>query len=266
MIAVFALLGLCFGSFINAFVWRLRHKRDWVRERSECVDCHHELAWYDLIPVVSWLWLRGRCRYCRRAISPQYPIVETLTAVSFVVSYLFWPYGLETIWQWSYFGMWLVALVLLIALAVYDIRWFELPDSLTWSLAALTLVMALLKMTVLQLHSAADIGLQLALGLLPIAGLYGMLYVVSRRRWVGFGDVKLGVGLGWLLGWKLAAETVFLANTLGLVAILPGLLMGKLSRTSHIPFGPFLIAAGFVAFLWGEGLLDWYMRVLLNYY
>ncbi len=88
--------GLVLGSFVNALVWRIREKRTWVNDRSECVHCHHKLAPLDLIPVVSWLFLRGVCRYCKKPISIQYPLVELATGALFVLSYLLWDYGFDS--------------------------------------------------------------------------------------------------------------------------------------------------------------------------
>ncbi|MFZ1812597.1 MAG: prepilin peptidase, partial [Candidatus Saccharimonadales bacterium] len=135
-VIVLGLLGLCFGSFVNALVWRIRKKRDIVRERSECTHCHHILAWYDLVPVVSYLLLRGRCRYCRKPIDDT-PLTELATALLFVISYLAWPYQLATVADWSLVVLWLVLLVGLVALADYDIRWYLLPDVIVFPLIVL---------------------------------------------------------------------------------------------------------------------------------
>ena len=263
IIIVLGLLGLCFGSFVNALVWRIRKKRDIVRERSECTHCHHILAWYDLIPVLSWVFLRGRCRYCRKPIDDT-PLVEIVVTVLFVVSYIVWPYQLSTVAEWLLFGSWLVALIALVALADYDIRWQLLPDVIVFPLMVLGSAIGWLRFGMIAQLSVGEAMIQILGGVAVIAGLYGVLYMVSSGRWVGFGDVKLNVFIGLILGWQGAIVAVFVANLLGTALVLPGLLSGRLSRTSRIPFGPFLIAGCIITMLWGQQLIDWYLRTVFS--
>jgi prepilin signal peptidase PulO-like enzyme (type II secretory pathway) len=260
---VLGVLGLCLGSFVNALVWRLKHNRNWVSERSECVECHHVLAPVDLIPVVSWLLLRGKCRYCKKPISPQYPIVESLTAVLFVISYLFWPLPLHEWFQIVHFGFWLVSIVFLVALFIYDLRWYLLPDKLTYPLIAIGLIDALVRLIWIEHATGLDVILSLVYGLLPLAGFYGLLFLISKGRWVGLGDVKLGVFMGLMLGWEGALVTLLLANVIGTIVILPGLLSKRLSRTSRVPFGPFMVIGFLIAGLFGGKLVDWYVMTYL---
>lgn len=262
MLVILLLLGLSMGSFVNALVWRLREGRNWWSERSECTACHHTLAWYDLIPVVSWVMLRRRCRYCHKPISAQYPLVESIVAVLFVLSYVIWPFALVTPYEWLYFGLFLAALVTMVALSVYDIRWYELPELLTASLAIVGLAMMAIRQCGLNSCTADSLGVDMALALLPIAGLYGVLHAVSRGRWVGLGDVKLGIGLGFILGWPAALVAVFLANAIGLLYVAPLMAMGKVTPKSHIPFGPFLIVAGYISFFVGQPVIEAYLRFI----
>lgn len=252
-------LGLVLGSFVNALVWRLKTKRNWVSERSQCVHCHHTLAPLDLIPVISWVLLRGKCRYCKKPISVQYPLVELATAALFVASYVWWPTPLTSGFQILDFSLWLLALVILMALFVYDLRWFILPDKLTYPLIAIGLIDGIIRIVWVN-PSAHPVGLlELAYGLLPIAGLYGFLFFVSKGQWVGLGDAKLGAFIGLVLGWQGALLVLILANFLGLLVILPGLLMQKITRSTRVPFGPFLIVAFIAAGLFGGWLIDWYI-------
>lgn len=260
---ILGLLGLCLGSFVNAFVWRLHEGRDVVRERSECTSCHHILAWYDLIPVISWLWLRGKCRYCRAKIAWQYPLVELATAVVFVVSYVQWPFGSDPA-SLVMLGLWLLMVVGLMTLIVYDARWYLLPDVVVLPLAAIGLVFGLIHYSALMQLGFAQVGLELLYGMLSVGGIYGLLYAVSRGRWVGFGDVKLGVVMGLVLGWQLGLLSIFIANLVGLIMIIPSLLTKRLSTRSHIPFGPFLIVGLIVALLWGEQLIRLYIRTFID--
>ena len=157
---VLFVLGLCLGSFINALVWRLhmqemgdrRLKLDKkvpnsklqtpnysvLKGRSMCPNCKHQLSAKDLIPVISWISLKGKCRYCKKPISWQYPLVELLTALLFILSWLFWPVELSASWQYLAFITWIIMLVGLVAMAVYDTKWMLLPDKILYPLVLVT--------------------------------------------------------------------------------------------------------------------------------
>lgn len=271
-IFVLVVLGLCFGSFINALVWRLheqqktksKKKRDALsiaHGRSMCPNCGHTLAAKDLLPVVSWLSLWGKCRYCQAPISRQYPIVELLTAALFVASYIYWPGDNPGITQSIQLGLWLVVLVGLIALAVYDLRWYLLPNRLVFPLQALALFFALSRF-VIGMDGYTIV--QLIGSLIISSGLFWTLYTVSKGELIGYGDVKLGVVLGLVLGRvDLAFLMLFCASLLGSLAALPLLLTGKAKRTTHIPFGPFLISGTIFVFLFGARLVEYYTSNLL---
>lgn len=261
-LAIFALLGLMFGSFVNALVWRLHNKRDFVKERSECTHCHHVLEWYDLIPVVSWALLGGKCRYCHKKIEDS-PFTELGVATAFAASYAWWPLGFSET-GWVLFGLWLVSLVFLSALFLYDLRWSLLPNVLTFPLIGCGVVWALVYYLGINYVDVVTIVTDLLLGLASVAGLYGFLHVVSKGEWVGLGDVKLGVFMGLILGWKQGLLAVMLANILAFCFIVPGLLSGKVTRKSRIPFGPFLIVATVIAFLFGEQLIGAYLSLMFS--
>ncbi len=261
-IIAIGILGLCFGSFVNALVWRIKHKRDFVRERSECTHCHHVLAWYDLLPIVSWMLLRGKCRYCHKAIEDS-PFIEVLVAGLFIISYITWPY-LWTGVSMVLFGLWLISLVLLTALAVYDARWYILPDKLVWPLVVLGIFIAGTRWIGVENLTIDKALLQIVGGITIISGLYYGLYVLSKGTWVGFGDIKLGLFIGLTLGWQQSLLALFLANFIGLIVVLPGMLSKKLTPKSKVPFGPFLIVACILAFLYSKPMIDWYIKTLLG--
>lgn len=253
------LLGAAMGSFVGALVWRLRTGRDFIRDRSQCEHCHRKLAPYDLVPIFSWLWLRGRCRYCKKPIGITPLLLEVALAALFAVSYVFWPQGFDDPLAVASFAVWLAYLVLLAALFVYDTKWLLLPDKLVFVLIGLALIDAVFRVSL-----SGDNYLQhIFLGVVPIAGLYGLLYFISKGKWVGFGDVKLGLFIGAVLGWQKALLVLILANVLGFLFVVPGLLAKKLNRTSKVPFGPFLIIAFVIAGLWGDALITWYLLNLV---
>jgi leader peptidase (prepilin peptidase)/N-methyltransferase len=279
MIAVVLIfLGLIFGSFVNAFVWRL-HEQEELRDRkkkptkaqldkfsilkgrSMCPDCRHELAAKDLVPVFSWLSLRGKCRYCGKPISWQYPAVEASTAALFAISYWYWPADFSGVGLFQ-FIIWLGFVVAFMALAVYDLRWYLLPNRVVYPL----IIVAALETVIIAIWGA-DIGLLLKplLGALVIAGTFWVLFQVSAGKWIGGGDVKLAVVLGLLAGTPLKALLVlFFSSVIGTICSIPILLKGKKGLKVQVPFGPFLLAATVVVVLFGTAIIDWYTDRLLG--
>lgn len=254
---------MAFGSFIDAVTWRIHTKRNFINDRSECEHCHHKLGPLDLIPIMSWLALRGKCRYCKHPISKMSPIIEATMAILFVVSYLVWPFGFET-WQgMALFGLWLAYLVMLGILLVYDLRWMLLPDVIVIPLIAVGLVDAGIRVSLATGAGISTYATHVVLGVFAMAGVYWALYTFSKGKWVGYGDVKLAVFMGAVLGWQKTLLVFMLANVLGLLVVLPGLLSRKLTPKSHVPFGPFMIAAFVIAGLFGDMLIDWYMRAFV---
>lgn len=290
VVLILLVLGLCMGSFINAFVWRHWRREFYVAPkaaktgkkaaakpkgsavepsardlsilhgRSMCTHCHHALAANDLVPVLSYVWLRGRCRYCGKRIEDT-PIAELLTPLLFVISYLFWPLAISGAGLVA-FVFWLVFLVGFVALVIYDLRWQLLPYSITVPLAALALVQVIVVAAVKEDWSAL-------LGPLWGAGIVGgsfyLLHAVSKGRWIGDGDIPLGVLLGLLAGGPgNAFLVIFGASLLGTLVAVPLMATGRADRTSHLPFGPFLIAAAVITVLWGAGIISWYTGSLLQ--
>ena len=269
------LLGVVLGSFAGAQVWRVRarqlrtdkqtghpyDKHEWrqlrvllqgtVRDdRSRCLQCGHVLAWYDLLPVVSWLSTGGRCRYCQQFIGWFELVMELVLGVGLALSYLVWPWALPA--SSLLFAVWVVVALVLMILAAYDAKWQLLPDPLNYGLMALGALFVLVRMTTL--HDVDLVSLTGAVALL--AGLYGGLYAISRGAWIGFGDVKLCVGLALLLGdWRLAFMTLFFSNMLGCIIVLPGLASGQLNTRSQVPFGPLLIIGCVISLLFGGHIL-----------
>lgn len=225
-----------------------------------CTHCGHKLAVIDLIPVVSWLSLGGKCRYCHKKIEDS-PLVELATAGLFVISYLFWPYAF-TDEGWFLFVIWLAILIVLITLFIYDLRYMLLPDKLTLTLFVLTLA----QLIGLLIFSGGDksIIVDALLGVLALGGFFYVLFQVSKGRWIGGGDVKLGAGLGVLAGdLPNALMVLFFASAIGTVVSAVLLITNKASKKSQVPFGPFLVSAAIVVRLFGQTFIDWYQTHFL---
>ncbi|HUS25756.1 MAG TPA: prepilin peptidase [Nevskiaceae bacterium] len=260
IVLLLIVLGLVFGSFVNAFVWRVHEGKDWVRGRSECPHCHHQLAGKDLVPFFSWLALGGKCRYCHHKIEDS-PLVELVTPLLFVISYAFWPEPLHGAGLFQ-FVLWLVFLVGFVALAVYDLRWFLLPDKVVYPLIALAAVQVL-GLWLFYNGRWQDV-LGAAAGAAIISGVFYVLFQISKGTWIGGGDVKLGVVLGLLAGGPLESLLLlFAASLTGTVLALPFLVQGKAHRATPLPFGPLLIFGLVVVRLFGADLIDWYTHLLV---
>lgn len=258
--AVLFVAGLCFGSFFNALAWRLHSGQDMLRDRSRCEYCNHLLAPKDLVPVASWLMLKGKCRYCKARLSWHHPSIELLVGLLFVLSFAAWPYSDATIPVMVLLGIWLLMVGFYVSLAIYDLRWMLLPDVITLPLIAVGVVGGLVRFVWIEDLGVMPALLEVLLGVLALSGTYWLLHRVSGGRWVGFGDVKLTASMGAMLGWRQAVVALMAANIVGVLVILPGLVTGKLKRTSRLPFGPFLIAGFVVAGLLGDDLID----ILMN--
>ncbi|MBA2278917.1 prepilin peptidase [Candidatus Saccharibacteria bacterium] len=269
---------------MNAFVWRLHEQGEGNRARgrgsskkgnkldpkrlsilkgrSMCPHCKHELAAKDLVPVLSWLSLKGKCRYCHKPISWQYPLVELITAGLFIVSYLFWPLSPVSSLQSSVnFIVWLVILVGFMALIVYDFKWMLLPNRIIYPLIAISI--ALVSFNVIFTGNLSLL-LQTGLSVLIAGGIFYAIFAVSDGKWIGGGDVKLGFLIGLLLMDPYQSFLVlFLSSIIGTIVVVPGMLLKKVTVRSRIPFGPFLIIAAIIVRLFGASIVTWYKSVLL---
>jgi len=262
-------LGLAAGSFINALVWRLHEQKKGkknlsiINGRSICPNCRHKLAWYDLLPLVSWLLLKGKCRYCKKPISSQYPLVELLTGLVFAGSYIFWLGTVNLDGQWLLLTAWLISSVGLIALAVYDLRWMLLPNRIIYpTLIAAVLGRAgyIIFFEPRPLHAL----LLWVFSLLIASGVFFVLFSVSDGKWIGYGDVRLGLITGTLLADpQKSLAMLFIASFIGTLVILPSLLAGKRNMASKLPFGPFLILATGIMVVFGDSILNWYKDLIL---
>ena len=266
-------LGLLVGSFLNVVILRMPKRMEWewkreareileeldeydppppgiVVERSHCPHCKHQLSWYENIPVVSWLALRGKCRNCKAPISPQYPLVELLTMLAFLACV--WQFG----FGWQGFGA-LVFTGVLIALAGIDLRTHLLPDQLTLPLMWLGLIAA-----VDNLYMPAKPALIGAVvGYLSLWIVWWLFKQITGKEGMGHGDFKLLAAIGAWCGLAGILPTILLSSLVGAIIGSVWLAMKGKDRATPIPFGPYLAVAGWIVFMWGEDLVGAYMRV-----
>lgn len=268
-VVLLVVVGLCLGSFINALVWRVhendssrRVKLSILRGRSMCPSCGHKLSPQDLMPVFSWILLKGRCRYCGRPISYQYPAIELLTLILFLISWFFWPYGFKPEGS-ALFIIWLLILTGLVALVVYDLRWKLLPNKIVFPIIALTVGQLIFELILSHRRGAYLEGE--FFGLIFSAGVFYSLYLISGGKWIGGGDVKLAIAIGLLVGGPAKAIlVVFGASLIGSLMSVPLIAIHKLKKDSLIAFGPFLICATFICYLFGSNIISWYQRLIVR--
>lgn len=255
--------GLIIGSFLNALIWRL-HSGDSMMTRSMCPKCKHQLAWYDNIPLVSFVLLGGRCRYCRQAISWQYPAVELTVGILFVLvfqqaaSYFFLP-SVFLILIKSWF---VVAVMVLIF--VYDLRWYLILDKVTLPAGIVLSAFWLIeKSQQTGLLAARNTWLELLITLAIGYGFFALQYYGSKGKWLGGGDVKLGLVMALALATpNRIMAAIFLAYIMGAATGLVLIAFGKKELGSKLPFGTFLAVATVAVLLYGEPLITWYLQLI----
>ncbi|MFH1401522.1 MAG: prepilin peptidase [Parcubacteria group bacterium] len=242
-------VGLVVGSFLNCAIYRLEKGENFLRGRSYCPNCRHQLSWQDLVPFFSFIFLRGKCRYCKKPISFQYPLVEISTAILFVfVAYFSFPNFLVT----SYL---LLTTSLLIVIFVFDLKHYIIPDGAVFAAIIITLIYNL-QFSIFNGFSIFKFSILSAIG---AALFFLLIFLISRGKWLGFGDVKLAFFMGFFLGFPEILAALFLAFCIGAIMGVCLMVFGKKKFSSEIPFGPFLITGTFLALLFGEKFINWYL-------
>lgn len=243
IIVLLLIMGLIIGSFVNAVVWRLHSGESITHGRSMCPNCKHQLHPLDLVPVLSWLTLRGKCRYCKQPYGAHYVLIELMTALLFGLSGVFMTnLGAVT------FGLWLAILTMLIILALYDAQWSLLPNAIMHPALILSVIYFVLR------FEAGSGMFQLALALLVAAVFYAAWWL-SKGTVMGGADSKLVLLMGLVLipsSFALALALGFMLAGVGAAYLLYG---KKKGMKDHMPFGPYLIAGCIIAQLVGPQLL-----------
>lgn len=247
------LLGLCVGSFLNCVVWRLNHDCSPLRGRSFCPKCKHKLGWKDNIPLLSFVLLRGKCRYCRSPISWQYPLVELATGILAVVSFQLSVVRGESPLSTVYC---LLITFTLIAIFVSDLLYTTIPDKIVFPSLLISFIYLVLQ--------SPNILISNILISLITAGFFYFLVLITRGRGMGMGDVKLVALMGLVLGWPKIVVALFLAFLTGALIGVILVIMGEKRLSSHIPFGPFLTAATLISLFWGGLIWQWYLEKIMG--
>jgi leader peptidase (prepilin peptidase) / N-methyltransferase len=236
------LFGLIIGSFLNAVVYRLRNKKSFLKGRSFCPKCKKSLSASDLIPVLSFIFLRGKCRYCKKKISKQYPLVELGTGVVFLILYIKFGLTLE-------FFIYALYSVFLILIFVYDLLYY--------------LVLDVVSVPAIIVGFIGSLVFGISLTNLLIGGIIGLSFfliqfVISKGKWIGGGDLRLGLMCGFMVGWPKILPLLVITYISGAIISVMLLASKKKKWKDSVPLGIFLTLATLVVILFGDKIIDWY--------
>ena len=242
------LFGITVGSFLNVLIYRIPKKEEFVKTRSHCMSCGYQLQWYDLIPIFSWLSLGGKCRKCKSKISAQYPLIELLNGILWLLSFLFYDLSITTLLFCGLFSS-------LIALSVIDFRTYEIPVGFNIFILVLGTIRVICEF--IGDHNSWP---EFIIGLVSVSVPLLLIFYATKGRGIGGGDVKLMGAAGLLLGWKLIVLAFFLGCLLGSVIHITRM---KVSGESHVlAMGPYLSAGIVIAVLFGERIISAYFGYL----
>ena len=248
-------LGLLIGSFLNVVICRLGSKEPILLSRSHCPKCGALLKWPDLIPLLSFVLARGKCRYCHKKISLQYPLVELATGLLFLL--IFNQFSILNLITLFYY---LLITCFLLVIFVYDLKHYLIPDKIIYPAIIITLLNLGLKGPNFWVLKAQIYNPFLAAFL--ASGFFLSLVLISKGKWLGLGDVKLAILMGLVLSWPNILLALFLAFMSGAMVGLGLIIAGKKSLKSQIPFGPFLAGATILIMLYGQNIANWYQGLL----
>lgn len=238
------LFGIVIGSFLNVCIFRIPKKESIVLPHSHCMTCGYQLQWYDLVPLFSFLFLRGRCRKCHTKLSLQYPLVEGLNGALYVIVFLANGWNMTSV-------VYCLLTSALIVLSVIDFRTMEIPDGINLFIFLLGVAATVLDLANWKEH---------VIGMVSVSGFLLVIYLVTVGRGIGGGDLKLMAGAGLLLGVKEVVLAFLLGCILGSVI---HLIRMKVSGAEHkLALGPYLSMGIWLTMLWGQGIIGWYFHLL----
>jgi len=259
------ILGLLAGSFLSVVISRLDKKEGFLWGRSKCPQCNAKLRAKDLIPVLSYVLLRGKCRKCQKKISLFYPFIEIITGLLFAFTYIrFFPY-LNGINLYLFLVLYFFVISVLLVIFVFDFVNYLIPDRILIPSLGVAIIITVLAVILKPLGAdfliyQAD-WYNLIYGILIGGGFFAVLVLVSQEKWMGWGDVKLGTFLGIVLGYPLIIVSIIFSFILGTIYSLWLMATGKKTRKDVIPFGPFLSLGALLAIFLGKYVIRWYLGI-----
>ena len=245
LLSVTIIYGVIIGSFLNVCIYRIPGNESIVLSRSHCMSCGKQIKWYDLVPLISFLVLRGKCRYCKTKLSWQYPAVEALNGILYGIIVLVNGFNATSI-------LYCLATSALLVLSVIDWRTYEIPPSLNIFIGILGIIRLALDYT----H-----WYNYVIGLVSVSGFLLLILLITRGRGMGGGDVKLMAVTGLLLGWRLIILSLGLGCILGSVIHIT--LMHVTDKDRVLAFGPYLSLGIFISMIYGNQLIEWYLHMFM---
>ncbi len=255
-------IGLCMGSFINALVYRLYEEMS-MWDRSECTKCHHKLGFFDLIPIFSFIFLGRKCRYCKSKISWQYPLVEFVTGIIFVLLFI------KFINENNLIDSSLVSIinlsvryifaVILITIFIYDLKYYLILDRILFS----GIIIGILDIIFESFYTKSlEFIITHVFSIFLVFGFFLILYLLSKGKWIGAGDVKFGIFLGIILSWPEALVMLFFSYVIGAIIGVILLVSKKKKLKEKVPMGTFLVVGTFISMFFGEVIFGWYLGLI----
>lgn len=237
--------GIVIGSFLNVLIYRIPLKEEFVKTRSHCMNCGYQLEWYDLVPLFSYMFLGGKCRKCKQKISIQYPLIEGLNGIMWLLIVMLKGWTIDSLLFCLLFSA-------LIVLSMIDFKTYEIPLGVNVFILALGVVHLILNYTN---------WLEYLIGFLCVSGFLYIVYIATKGRGIGGGDIKLMAVAGLLIGWKL----IIFAFAVGcIVGSVIHIIRMKVSGEGKVlAMGPYLSIGIAIAILWGEKFIEWYMGMYL---
>ena len=240
------LFGIVIGSFLNVCIYRIPKKENIVKIRSHCMECNYQLKWYDLVPLFSYLCLGGRCRKCKTKLSVQYPLVELLNGLLYVLVVAVNGLTIESLLYCLMFSA-------LVTLSVIDFRTYEIPLGINLFILTLGLIRVALDYQNF---------LNYLIGFVSVSGFLYLLFLLTKGRGIGGGDIKLMAVSGLMIGWKCNLLALAFGCIIGSVI---HIIRMKVSKEDHVlALGPYLSVGIMIAALWGYDLIEWYFAVILH--
>lgn len=236
--------GLLIGSFLNVLILRIPAGENFVVERSHCMKCGYQLSWIDMVPVFSYLFLGGKCRKCGEKISIQYPIIEALNAILYVMVFYFCGFNLISI-------LYCAVTSALIVISVIDFRTYEIPLGLTLFIGVIGIIRAGMDLKHIWLY---------VIGMFSVGVFLELLFIVSRGTWIGGGDATLMMAAGLVLGWKNIIAAFMVACILG--SIIHSIWMKISGASKVLALGPYLSMGIYLMMLFGDRVIDWYLGLI----
>ena len=255
--------GAVIGSFLNVLIYRLPIGMDFKKGNSLCPNCKHQLYWKDLFPLFSWIFLGGKCRYCKAPISKQYPIVEALNGAAYLLSYLFLTggNGVEGL-NLKLVGYMMFASALIVVTWV-DFKHQIIPDSM-W-ITAFIGGLFIVAHVVIEGEFTKEWIISRIIGFFAVSGLFFLIALISGGRAMGGGDIKLMAAVGFVLGWKAVIIALFMSAILGVIFSIGRKIISKEEMKGVIPFGPFLALGSVISAFVGESILNAYLNMFNIY-